>query len=286
MIPTKSLSLVVLVSACVTGVTETRLTFDRNEPFGDEVRIDEICGDRVAAVSTPGFGYSYGGNAATPNISVSYSLGTCFRSSSVPNAYGELKNVIYSFLILADDLRYGDLSCLGQKFYHTPAIDRLAAEGVKATPIFTSDNGPHYGGSTGGLKGKKSTPWEGGSCVPFIVRYPALLPRSRAIDVPIWSLELFPTLLELCGVEPPKDRVIDGENIVSVLRGRSREHSPIFTCHNEKIITIRDGDWKLYLTKPRYLSARDLNPDYIDSKAPNGKTCLEHIAFHYKKQQA
>ena len=38
--------------------------------------------------------------------------------------------------------------------------------------IFTSDNGPHYGGSTGGLKGKKATPWEGGTRVPFIIRYP------------------------------------------------------------------------------------------------------------------
>jgi len=28
--------------------------------------------------------------------------------------------------------------------------------------IFMSDNGPHYGGSTGGLKGKKATSWEGG----------------------------------------------------------------------------------------------------------------------------
>jgi uncharacterized sulfatase len=36
--------------------------------------------------------------------------------------------------------------------------------------IFMSDNGPHYGGSTGGLKGKKATAWEGGVRVPFIVR--------------------------------------------------------------------------------------------------------------------
>ena len=46
--------------------------------------------------------------------------------------------------------------------------------------IFMSDNGPHYGGSTGGLKGKKATAWEGGVRVPFIVRYPAEFPRRAS----------------------------------------------------------------------------------------------------------
>lgn len=45
-------------------------------------------------------------------------------------------NVIF---ILADDLGYGDLSCLGQKHFSTPNIDRLAKEGM----TFTS----HYSGS-------------------------------------------------------------------------------------------------------------------------------------------
>lgn len=48
-----------------------------------------------------------------------------------------LPNVIF---ILADDLGYGDLSCLGQQRFHTPNIDRLASEGM----IFTQ----HYAGSS------------------------------------------------------------------------------------------------------------------------------------------
>ena len=46
-------------------------------------------------------------------------------------------NVIY---ILADDLGYGDLSCLGQTNFSTPNIDKLAANGM----LFTQ----HYSGST------------------------------------------------------------------------------------------------------------------------------------------
>ena len=42
--------------------------------------------------------------------------------------------------------------------------------------IFTSDNGPWFGGSTGGLRGMKSTTWEGGFRVPCIARWPGRLP--------------------------------------------------------------------------------------------------------------
>jgi arylsulfatase A-like enzyme len=44
--------------------------------------------------------------------------------------------------------------------------------------IFMSDNGPWYGGSTGGLKGMKATTWEGGIRVPFIIRYPEIFPTK------------------------------------------------------------------------------------------------------------
>ncbi len=45
--------------------------------------------------------------------------------------------------------------------------------------IFTSDNGPWYGGSTGGLRGMKSTTWEGGFRVPCIVRWPGRVPTGN-----------------------------------------------------------------------------------------------------------
>jgi len=155
-------------------------------------------------------------------------------------------------------------------------IKALQAKGVleNTIVIFASDNGPHYGGDTGGLKGKKATPWEGGTRVPFIIRYPSRLPHNKVVDTPIWSLDLFPSLLHLCGIEKPKGRKIDGEEIVELLQGKTSKHAPVFTSHGERVITIREGDWKLYLNTPNYLSKRDLNPDWIDPKAPNGTTII------------
>jgi len=73
----------------------------------------------------------------TLNVSVGVLLsGALFSCHSGRNTQ-EMPNIIY---ILADDLGYGDLSCYGQKKFHTPNIDRLAAEGM----LFTQ----HYSGTT------------------------------------------------------------------------------------------------------------------------------------------
>ncbi len=155
-------------------------------------------------------------------------------------------------------------------------VETLEANGIleNTIVIFMSDNGPHFGGSSGGFKGKKSTPWEGGIRVPFIIRYPAFFPKGRTLSTPLWSLDLFPTLLDLTGVKLPDGLVIDGENIVEILKGNRKSRPPIYSAHNEETVTIRDGDWKLYLAKPRYLSARDLDPDWVDPTWPNGVTII------------
>jgi len=53
------------------------------------------------------------------------------------SALAEKPNIVF---ILADDLGYGDLSCYGQKHFKTPAIDALAAGGIRFTD--------HYSGAT------------------------------------------------------------------------------------------------------------------------------------------
>ena len=53
------------------------------------------------------------------------------------NAKKRKPNIIY---ILADDLGYGDLGSFGQRFFKTPSLDKMAAEGMRFTD--------HYSGST------------------------------------------------------------------------------------------------------------------------------------------
>ncbi len=72
-------------------------------------------------------------NIYISGLVVLWSLSSCSESSQK----SELPNIVY---ILADDLGYGDISCLGQSHFQTPNIDRLVSQGM----LFTE----HYAGSS------------------------------------------------------------------------------------------------------------------------------------------
>jgi uncharacterized sulfatase len=123
--------------------------------------------------------------------------------------------------------------------------------------IFMSDNGPSYGGSTGGLRGMKATVWEGGTRVPFIIRYPKVFPEDLQINTPCWSPDIFPTLLSLTDITPTKSNYLDGEDITEILLGKQHNHSPIFGFHKEIIKSVRKGDYKLFVVTPDIFKPRD-----------------------------
>ncbi|MCK4919949.1 MAG: sulfatase-like hydrolase/transferase [Bacteroidales bacterium] len=146
--------------------------------------------------------------------------------------------------------------------------------------IFMSDNGPWYGGSTGGLKGMKANTWEGGTRVPFIIRYPKMLPQNEVINVPCWSADIFPTLLSLTSIDPPADVFIDGEIITDILKGKQTDHKPIFTMKSETIKAIRHGKYKLFVDTPRfYQPPKDLE-NWVDWRGPDGETIIAPYEQH------
>ncbi len=83
--------------------------------------------------------------------------------------------------------------------------------------LFTSDNGPWFGGNTAGLRGMKSTPWEGGLRVPAIVRWTGHIPPDQVIDTPCGTIDVLPTVLALAGVPLPEGRTLDGIDLLPLL---------------------------------------------------------------------
>lgn len=146
----------------------------------------------------------------------------------------------------------------------------------KTILIFMSDNGPSFGGDTGGLKGKKAKTWEGGIRVPFIIRYPEVFPENTRVDVPCWSPDIFPTLLSLTNVNPLTSAKLQGEDITRILQGTQKEHGPVFSLRNSDIMSVRLGDWKLFVKEPRYYKEVDLST-WSDWRGPDGETILAPV---------
>ena len=115
--------------------------------------------------------------------------------------------------------------------------------------IFTSDNGPNTGkgGSAGPLKGGKGSSLEGGVRVPFLARWPGIIPEGTESGEAITGMDLLPTLTKLAGGDVPDDRVIDGKDIWPLLAGEPDAKSPhdaIYYLRGRTVEGIRVGDWK------------------------------------------
>ncbi|MBN1666095.1 MAG: sulfatase [Anaerolineales bacterium] len=111
--------------------------------------------------------------------------------------------------------------------------------------IFTSDNGPWWQGSPGGLRGRKNLPEEGGFRVPLIARWPGVLPQGEIRDGMSMNFDLFATCLSLAGVAGPRDRVIDGRDLLPYLQGTyPAPHDTLFYFKGHNLVGVRQGRWK------------------------------------------
>lgn len=89
---------------------------------------------------------------------------------------------------------------------------------------FSSDNGGKFPeGSNGILRGEKGTLWEGGIRVPALVEWPGVI-TPKASDMPTAAVDIFPTLLELAGLDPGKITYpLDGTSLVPLMKGRMKK---------------------------------------------------------------
>lgn len=150
--------------------------------------------------------------------------------------------------------------------------------------IFTSDNGPHEEGGAdpayfnhdGKFRGLKRSTHEGGIRIPFIVRWPGHIPAGSESDQPFAFYDLMPTFCEMAGIRnyerryrrPQPQQVVqgsfplriatpdyfDGISILPTLTGKGvqRQHDHLYwEFHETDMIGVRQGDWKLVVTRGR-----------------------------------
>jgi len=86
--------------------------------------------------------------------------------------------------------------------------------------IFLSDNGPNSNRYNNGLRGKKSSVYDGGVRVPFVIRWPAKLKPTQRIDTLAAHIDILPTLAQLCGVELDPALELDGRDLSPLLFGQ------------------------------------------------------------------
>lgn len=160
---------------------------------------------------------------------------------------------------LTDDVQrdyYANVTQLDHAFGQLRALDEQGLAD-NTMVIFTSDNGPEGDGvttpgrgSTGGLRSRKGSMYEGGIRVPGIVRWPGKAEPGTTSDVPVIGSDIFVTAAAIAGAALPSDRVIDGGNFLPALEGRPVSRArPLYwrylNLRETMKMAMRMGDWKV-----------------------------------------
>ena len=184
------------------------------------------------------------------------------------------------------------------------AIDELGLRD-NTIVVFSSDHGPapvilaskgarkysnNMLGSAGIYRGGKHTQYEGGTRVPFIIRWPGHVQAGRVNSENVCSfIDWMPTLCAIAGIEELPQQ-LDGEDVSDIWLGDKRQRSkPLFwrASASGGSPAIRDGKWKLHLNRRSDESTElyDLSVDPSESNNVAGKH-PDVVARLKKKVQA
>lgn len=123
------------------------------------------------------------------------------------------------------------------------AVDK-AGQTENTIVLFMSDNGGSGNGGNAPLRGSKSTMWEGGLRVPFIIRWPGKIPAGKVCGEFLTTLEIVPTLLSATGTPAPDKTTFDGFNMLPVLRGEKTSPRTEMFWQRRADKAARVGNWK------------------------------------------
>lgn len=179
-------------------------------------------------------------------------------------------------------------------------VERLGVED-NTIVVFMTDNGcPKQLPPNLPLRGHKITPYEGGTRVPMIVKWPGVVePGTICSEDYVIIEDIFPTFLEMTGVPDLTESAgkIDGRSFVPLLRGerglsRGRSiywHFP-HTYDQPASSTVRKDDWKLvYFHASRKLELYNLESDIgettnLAEKNPQKRKELARILSNFLRE--
>jgi arylsulfatase len=107
--------------------------------------------------------------------------------------------------------------------------------------VFTTDNGTAAGEAVwnAGMRGKKGTPWRGGTRVPAFWRWPGRLPPGVDVPTLVAHIDVLPTLCNLAGtvIPPAVARKLEGRSLAPLL-------SDALTPWPDRMLFTHVGRWE------------------------------------------
>jgi len=169
-------------------------------------------------------------------------------------------------------------------------MDMLDEHGIadNTIVIFSSDNGPVYDDGyrdgtivhtsskevdqghdgSGPYRGGKYQIYEGGTRVPFIVRWPAKIKPGKSAAM-MNQIDFVSTFAALLDVQVGRDEAIDSRNMLPALLGESDEGLP-WMIEEAAVLALRKGKWK-YIQGKKGNRRAPVKPQLFDLEADIGE---------------
>ena len=149
-------------------------------------------------------------------------------------------------------------------------LKTVRSEGLEKNTFvfFFSDNGAiGAGGSNKPFRGGKFSNYEGGHRVPAIAWWPGHIKAGSKSDALIVGMDLLPTIMDIAGIDIPKQRKLDGKSVKDhLLEQADLPDRRVFFGYEPKLGTaMRDGHWKM-LTKGDVVELYNLSKDIKERK--------------------
>ena len=173
-------------------------------------------------------------------------------------------------------------------------IDALRSNGLlkNSIVIFSSDNGPTYDDgyvdgtsvktsksdndqghyAAGPYRGGKYQIYEGGTRVPFIISWPAMI-KPGSTNALVNQIDLLHSFAKFLEIELPVAAAVDSREMLDVFMGKSDKGLPYMLEEAPNAMAIRRGRWKYiefraskYRPKPGPAELYDLSTDIAEVK--------------------
>ncbi|WP_411826880.1 arylsulfatase [Luteolibacter sp. AS25] len=205
------------------------------------------------------------------------------------NFYGMIANIDHNMGILRERLEEMGLA-------ENTILIFMTDNGTAAGAKFRGLASEAIAGYNAGMRGKKSSVYEGGTHVPFFIYWPeGNLKGGRDINTLAAHIDVLPTLAELCGISAPEGYQSDGESLVPLLAGNlenwKRDHlvvqyhggsygrTPLDTPFADS--TVLTERWRLVNSKKQELYDIEADPAQRNDISEEYPEVVEQLRGYY-----
>ena len=148
--------------------------------------------------------------------------------------------------------------------------------------IFSSDNGPVYDGGyddgtkvktsseeadhghdgSGPYRGGKYQIYEGGTRVPFIVRWPAKIKAGQTSNAMVNQIDFLHSFASYLKIDLAEDEAIDSRNMWKAFTGEDEKGLP-YMLEEARGLALRKGEWKYIPQLKKMRRAKDETKKHV-----------------------